>query len=187
MSNASSTAQTLPPAPSHHHAPFHDYPIGALAGGLVILFFALWGLSTQLATSEAWYENLSAASVSLAPHFAILAQPWDYFQGRMNGLQMQAFTWAWGVEVVQFLVSTGLLFSTFRHNRFVSWICVVGGVLIMIFDSVADYLFNRTANAWQQLGFTIIIFLMAFGLMYYALHLIIVKGIITAIRTRRLW
>lgn len=159
----------------------HDHPLGAILLGLVVLFFALWGVTVQLTTSESWFIHGSAIAVDIAPHFGVLAQPWDFFQGKMAGMQAEAFTYAWGSEVVQFLFSTGLVFSTLRHNRIASWICIVASVAIMILDSVSDYFANNAANGWQQLGFTVIVFMMAFGLLYYALHLLIAKGIIAAI------
>lgn len=182
----SNTAQTLPPAPSHHHAMFYDYPLAAFLVGLGMLFFALWGITVQLTTSEAWYSGTSIA-INIAPHFAVLAQPVDFFNGKMSGMQMQSFTYAWGVEVVQFLLSTGLMFALLKHNRFASWICIGCGLLIMLLDSIADYKYNNAANGWQQAGFTLVVFVMAFGVTYYALHLIIVNGIIAAIRYRRVW
>lgn len=165
----------------HKDAAMHDHPFGAILLGLLLLFFALWGVTVQLTTSEAWFMG-SSLTVNIAPHFGILSQPVDFFQGTMNGMQMEAFTYAWGVEVVQFLFSTGLAFSTLRHNRVASWICIAGSVVIMLLDSISDYKFNNAANGWQQVGFSLIVFMMAFGLTYYALHLIVAKGIIGALR-----
>jgi hypothetical protein len=164
---------------SSHAGVLHDHPIGALLLGSLLVFFALWGVTVQLTTSEAWFMGQSVTD-SIAPHFGILAQPVAFFQGKMTGLQLEAFTYAWGVETVQFLFSTGLVFATLKHNRVASWICLVGCVLIMLLDSVADYQFNSAANGWQQVGFSLVVFMMAFGLTYYALHLIIARGLIAA-------
>lgn len=164
-----------------HHGHFLEQPIAAILVGLGLLFFALWGVSVQLTTSEAWFLG-SSVTVNIAPHFAILSQPLAFFNGQMTGMQMEAFTYAWGVEVVQFVLSTGLVFATLKHNRFTSWICIVCGVAIMFLDSVADYKFNGASNTWQQVGFSFILFMMAFGLTYYALHLIIGNGVIGGLR-----
>src|SRR5581483_11683331 len=147
----------------------HDHPVGAFLIGTGLLFFALWGITVQLTTSEAWFMG-SSVTASIAPHFAILTQPVAFFQGTLTGLQLEAFTYAWGVEVIQFLFSTGLVFATLQQNRVASWMCLIGCVLIMLLDSVSDYLFNAAANGWQQAGFSLVVFLMAFGLTYYALH-----------------
>lgn len=157
----------------------HDHPLGALFLGAGLLFFALWGVTVQLTTSEAWFMGKSVTT-SITPYFGILTQPVLFFQGKLTGLQLEAFTYAWGVEIVQFLFSTGLVFATLKHNRVASWICLIGCVAIMILDSASDYLFNAAANGWQQAGFSLVVFMMAFGLTYYALHLIIVKGLIGA-------
>ena len=159
------------------HSGLTDHPIGALVLGVGLLFFALWGITVQLTTSEAWFAG-SSVSANIAPHFGILAQPVAFFQRKLTGMQLEAFTYAWGVEVVQFLFSTGLVFATMRHNRVASWICLVGCLLIMLLDSISDYLFNAAANGWQQVGFSLVVFMMAFGLTYYALHLILVKGLL---------
>lgn len=160
----------------------HDHPIGAILMGIIVLFFALWGVSVQLTTSEAWFMHGSSIAVSIAPHFSILAQPVDFLQGAMVGLQAESFTYAWGMEVVQFLFSTGFIFSMLKHNRVASWICIVCSVLIMVLDSVSDYQATSAANGWQQFGFTLIVFMMAFGLLYSALYLLIVKGIVPLIK-----
>lgn len=160
-----------------HTGAMHDHPIGAICLGVLLLFFALWGISVQLTTSEAWYMG-SSITVTIAPYFGILSQPISFFNGTMNGMQMEAFTYAWGMEVIQFLFSTGLVFTTIKHNRVASWICILLCLAIMGLDSVADYKFNNAANGWQQMGFSLIVFMMAFGLTYYALHLIIAKGFI---------
>ena len=165
-----------------HSKGMHEHPIGALAIGLLILFFALWGVSVQLTTSEAWFTHGAAVAISIAPHFSILAQPVDFFQGRITGIQSEAFTYAWGMEVIQFLFSTGVFFAFLRHNRLASWICIVLSVTIMILDSVADFQATAAASGWQQLGFTLIVFMMAFGLLYAALYLIIIKGILGLFR-----
>lgn len=181
----SPTAPTKPlPSPSRssraaRSGTLHDHPVGALLLGLGLLFFALWGVTVQLTTSEAWFMGHAVTTV-ITPYFGILTQPVAFVQGKLTGLQLEAFTYAWGVEVTQFLFSTGLVFATLRHNRVASWICLIGCVLIIVLDSVSDYLFNAAANGWQQAGFSLVVFLMAFGLTYYALHLILVKGLLGA-------
>ena len=178
-SSSSATASGSSSKAAAQHGTLYDHPVGALHLGAGLLFFALWGVSVQLTTSEAWFMG-SSVPATIAPHFGVLAQPVAFFQGKLTGLQLEAFTYAWGVEIVQFLFSTGLVFATLRHNRVASWICLVGCVLIMLLDSVADYLFNAAANGWQQVGFALVVFLMAFGLTYYALHLLLVKGLLGA-------
>lgn len=182
MSGGTTTGAGTPAAAAAKGA-MHDHPIGAILIGVLLLFFALWGVTVQLTTSESWYIHGASLAVSIAPHFGILLQPIAFFQGDIVGMQAESFTYAWGMEVVQFFFSTGLVFSTLKHNRVASWICIVCSVGIMLLDSVSDYQANGGANGWQQIGFTLIVFMMAFGLLYYALYLIVIKGIVAWIHS----
>jgi hypothetical protein len=179
--SSTSTTNTGTSKAAVANKPLHEHPVGALVVGLLLLFFALWGISVQLTTSEAWFMGRSVTT-SIVPYFGILGQPVLLLQGRLSGLQLEAFTYAWGVEVVQFFLSTGLVFAMLKHNRVVSWICLIGCLAVMVLDSLSDFFFNAAANGWQQAGFTLVVFLMAFGLTYYALHLILVKGILAWIK-----
>ncbi len=174
--SASSTSKT-----ALANRPLHEHPLGALVVGTILLFFALWGISVQLTTSEAWFLGRSVTT-SIVPYFGILGQPVLFVEGHLSGIELEAFTYAWGVEVVQFFLSTGLVFAMLKHNRVVSWICLIGCLAVMVLDSLSDFFFNVAANGWQQAGFTLVVFLMAFGLTYYALHLILVKGILAWIK-----
>jgi hypothetical protein len=159
-----------------HGGSMHDHPIGALSLGLGILFFALWGISVQLETSEAWYTG-SQVTASLYPHFSVFGQLLDFFNGHLkDSAQMQAVTYAWGVEILQFVFSIGIELP--KHNRLFNWIFWIGNVTTIGLNSLSDYFFNSAANPWQQIGFTLVTFLLSFGLLYCALHLLIRKGII---------
>lgn len=177
MSNAQ--PQTVTPRVQHHS--MFDTPLGAFLLGIIVLYFALCAISVSLTTSQSMFL-MSSVSTEIAPHFSILAQPWDFFQGHMRGLMAEAFVYSWGVEMFQFIFSTGLIFAFHKHNRAWSWVCAIGGILIMILNAVANWNYNAAANGWQQAGFTIVLFLATFCFLYAALYLIIVKGILGALR-----
>jgi hypothetical protein len=168
-------------APAKSTAHMHDHPVSAFIWGCVFLFPALCGITVQLTTSEAWFHGASVA-VSIAPHFAILAQPRDFFQGHMSVADSEAFIYAFGIEAVQLLVATGFIVGTMAHNRFASWVFFIGSLVLVVLNSIADFKFNGAANGWQQAGFTVVLFVVSAGLTYYALHLILTKGILAAWR-----
>lgn len=180
MMSQSAQPHTATPRVSSHQ-PMHAHPFGAIALGLFILFFALWGITARITTTEAWFLH-NSLSTTIAPHFSVLLQPWEFFQGNITGIQLEAFTVAWGIEVLQFFLSTGLLFAFMEHNRVVSWICIICIGLIMILGSVTDYLFNVSTDGLLQATFALVVFMMDFALTYAALHLIIAKGFIAAWR-----
>lgn len=175
------SAQPQTTTPRVHAPGLLDHPVPALLLGLVIGYMALCAITVDLTTSQSMFLIASVA-VDIAPHFSILAQPVDFFQGHMKGLMAEAFVYSWGIEVFQFMFSTGFVFMVHKHNRAWSWICALGGILIMALNAIANWKYNAAANGWQQAGFTLVLFFATFGLLYAALYLIVVKGFLGALR-----
>ncbi len=113
------TKSTSKSAVEDHH---HLWPFWYILGGLAVGFGWLWGNTVQIQTSEAWILQLKTG-IDLAPHFAILLQVADFFNGNLTQSQVIADTWGWGNQFIILICSIGVEFPahTPTAKRRASW------------------------------------------------------------------
>lgn len=151
----------------------HIWPLWYILGGLAVGFGWLWGNTVQIQTSEAWILQLRTG-ISLAPHFAILLQIADFFNGNLTQTQVIADTWGWGNQFIILICSIGVEFPahTPTARKRASWFGW-GCLLFIILNSIADFSYSALGGFWQQLAFAGMCLMMSFFFGLLSIHLII--------------
>ncbi len=161
------------PFPSPTQKKSRAWGLVYLLGGLAVGFGWLWGNTVQLQTSEAWILQLSTG-IQLAPHFAILLQVADFFNGHLSQPQVIADTWAWGNQFLILICSIGVEFpahspATKKRSAWFGWGCA----LFILLNALADYSYSALAGFWEQLAFAGMCLMMSFFFGLLAIHLLI--------------
>lgn len=164
--------QTVPP-PRTHEDPHNIWPLWYILGGLAVGFAWLWGNTVQIQTSEAWILHLRTG-IDLAPHFVILLQIQDFWNGNLTQNQVIADTWGWGNQFIVLICSIGIEFPAHTANAkkraaWFGWGCV----LFIILNSLADINYSALSGFWEQLAFAGMCLMMSFFFGLLAIHLII--------------
>lgn len=163
---------------SVQHSMF-DHPLACLLIGLLIVLpFALLGVSSQVATSEAM-GGISTSLQDIA-HFKVFTQLADIWNGHYTNFQFFVYVYSWGVQVIQFVLSIGIEWP--KHNKAFARIFLWGGISTVVLNSVADFIYFSHQGLLAQVGWTLVSFMLSFGLLHVALFLIIRKGVIAWVR-----
>lgn len=135
-----------------------NIPVLKLALGLALIIFFLLALMLQIQTSEAFI--LRGPSVSLAPNWAVLRQPFDLVQGLLPMNMAEAVMWGWGIELVYLVCVIG---EVAVHGRLHNWF-KTGAIALVAFDFWTDFNYgNLASGTGGQLAFAgITSFIVAF-------------------------
>lgn len=143
-------------------------PLLLIVLGLACLAFWLLASLLQIQTSEAFILNGSA--VALAPNWAILNQPIDFFRGQLAPSMAKAVVWGWGIELIYLVCIVGYEIAhesvKATNKRFAPWF-QTGMFALIIFDGYTDFKYGSLGSGfWGQLAFAGIT---AFIVMFFAI------------------
>jgi hypothetical protein len=180
MSNtaAPTTGASSSPA-SVHVSRFIFPPIVHVVWGIIQLGFFVFGSMVQVQTNESFMlHGLSGSKLDWVPNFNIFLQFPQFWNGKMSPHMTVAFLAAWCIQIVMLTTKIGLarvqlqviskygagashadlLKSAKRRGRLwdiLSWLIVIG-------NSVTDFIYAAGMGFVQQLVFTVVIFLTTF-------------------------
>ncbi len=124
-------------------------PLLVILVGLACLAFWLLASLLQIQTSEAFILNGSA--VTLAPNWAILNQPLDFFRGQLNPSIAKAVVWGWGIELIYLVCIVGYEIAhesvKSANKRFAPWF-QTGMFALIIFDGYTDFKYGTLGSGF---------------------------------------
>ncbi len=142
--------------PAQAHTARHGTsPLLVILVGLACLIFWVLASLLQIQTSEAFILNGSI--VSLAPNWAILNQPVDFFQGHLDQSTAKAVLWGWGIELIYLVCIVGYEIAhesiKSTNKRFAPWF-QTGMFALIILDGYTDFQYGTLGSGfWGQMAF----------------------------------
>jgi hypothetical protein len=135
-----------------------DVPLLRLALGVLLVVFFLLALMLQIQTSEAFLLN--GSTVTFAPNWSILTQPYDLIRGTLPIEMAKAAIWGWGIELVYLVCVVG---EVAVHGRW-QGVFKTGAFILVIFNFWTDFNYGSLPSGpGGQLGFAgITAFVIAF-------------------------
>ncbi len=173
-----SMQQQSAPATSAGHVSRLVYPpIVHVIWGIILLIAFILGSMLQVQTNEAWMLHAENPNMWI-PNFNLFNQFPEFWNGQMDARHTVAFLFAWGVQIVMITCKIGLarvqvqvmkkyggnlssaevLKSAKRRGAF--WDFLSG--LIVLGNSITDFLYAAGMGFLQQLAFTVVVFLTSF-------------------------
>ncbi len=153
-------------------------PIVHVVWGVILLAFFVFGCMIQVQTNEAFFLHSQDPS-AWVPSFNVFAQFGLFLSGHMSSRQQVAFLGAWCIQVIMITAKIGLARVQVQvmkkyggasaasaeviksaKRRGAIWDITSG--LIIIGNSITDFLYASGMGFIQQVVFTLVIFLTSF-------------------------
>lgn len=122
-------------------------PLPILLVGVALLAFWILASVLQIQTSEAFILN--GPTVSFAPNWQILRQPFDLMGGHLTADAAKAVMWGWGIELIYLVCIVGYEIaheSVKDSNRHLASWFRTGVVALIAFDCYTDFRYGNLAS-----------------------------------------